>query len=157
MFIGIHQTADRLLCFKEPQTFLIILQKCCQFSCPGYSVRFSFFQCTFENINASGTFIEFSDIVKCRCHPVITAKPYHRKRDHPFLSIRDILQLFAHPINRMIIIRSKQNGLLVKKGCYQCIDDRIGFPGSRRSLDIGKRIFHRIMNGQKLIQIDLLI
>lgn len=53
----------------------------------------------------------------------------------------------------MVVIRSKQHGPPVKISGGNGIDDGIGFSGSRRTLDIGKRILHGIVDRQKLIQI----
>ncbi len=84
------------------------------------------------------------------------SKAEGRKRDY----ISPVFQtgkFFKNTVNRMIVIRRKQHGFLIKKGSYDRIDYGIRLAGSRRSLNIGNRIFHGVINCQKLIQIDILI
>ena len=53
----------------------------------------------------------------------------------------------------MIVIGSKKNCLLIEKCRHNGVDNGIGLAGARRSLNICQRIFHGIVNRQKLVQI----
>ena len=57
----------------------------------------------------------------------------------------------------MIVVRHEQHRASVKKRGGNRIDNRVGLTGARRALDIGQRIFHRIVDGKELIQIHPVI
>ena len=64
-------------------------------------------------------------------------------------------ELIKYAVNGSIVIGRKKDGFVIEKSGHQRIDDGIGFPGTGWSLNIGKGIFHGIVNCQKLIQIDV--
>ena len=71
--------------------------------------------------------------------------------------ILQAFQFFHHAVDGMIVVRGKQNGPLVKKRRGHSVYDGICLAGTRRPLHIGNRIPHRIVDGEHLIQIDLVV
>ena len=68
-----------------------------------------------------------------------------------------IQELLKHAVDRMVIIRGKENRPFVKKGRYNGIDNGICLAGAGRPLNICHRVFHGVVDGKKLVQIDPLI
>lgn len=57
----------------------------------------------------------------------------------------------------MVVKRCKQNRTPIEKSGQNCIENRIGLTRSRRALYIRQRIFHGVVDCQKLVEVDALV
>ena len=66
-------------------------------------------------------------------------------------------QLLEDGVDGMVVIGGEQHCPLVEKGRDDGVDDGIGLACARRALDVGYGVFHGVVDGQELVQIDLAV
>lgn len=57
----------------------------------------------------------------------------------------------------MVVVAGKKHRSLVEKRRRQRVDDGVGLAGARRALHVGQRAAHGVVDGQQLVQIDLVV
>ena len=68
--------------------------------------------------------------------------------------VSELCQLFKYTVDGVIVVGGEKHGLFIEKCGQQGIENGIGLACSRRPLDIGYGVFHGIVDGKELIQID---
>ena len=66
----------------------------------------------------------------------------------PVFQFKEFLEYIA---DRVVVIGSEKNRLLIEESGHNGIDDSIGLAGAGRALDIGSGIFHGVVDRQKLV------
>ena len=87
---------------------------------------------------------------------LVVAKAQDRER-HGLAVVGDGLQLFHNAVDGMVVVAGKKHRALVEKRRRQRVDDGVGLAGARRALHVGQRVAHGVVDGQQLVQIDLVV
>ena len=87
---------------------------------------------------------------------LVVAKAQDRER-HGLAVVGDGLQLFHNAVDGMVVVAGKKHRALVEKRRRQRVYDGVGLAGARRALHVGQRIAHGVVDGQQLVQIDLVV
>ncbi len=98
--------------------------------------------------------VQGPDVLQSLLHLVHIAQTQHRKRNLPSL-IFHVDKLLEHGVDGMIVVGDKKHCPAVKERRGYGIDYGVGLARAGRPLNVCHRIPHGIVDGQKLVQIDL--
>ena len=155
MPVFFHHFPDCFLLFQQFQTFLVPHKQFRQFPGAGYFIPPVSFQSTVIDRNVFHPLIQLPYVIQGIQYPVVAAKPYHGEGNRPLVTVRNTLQFLTDTVNGMIIIGNEKHGSLIEKSRNNGIDNRVCLARAGRPLNICQGIFHGIVDGQKLIHINL--